>query len=189
MMNKKILVLGVIGLLSGCVSDDDFARVQSQVNRLNTQLQVNRNELQLIKKELAVVKGQRVIRLPTGAPTETRQRRTERPNYEKSESDRLYESAEQNYKSGNVSTAIQQFQEFAKQYQNDKNYMNALYLLSEANYTMRRYEQAQNILEVLVYQTPVNNLNLNAVTLLGKVYQAQGNKKKLEELNNFKQSL
>ncbi len=189
MMKKKILVLSVIGLLAGCVSDDDLMRVQSQVNRLNTQLQASENELQAVKQELAVVKGQRVVRLPTGAPTATRARNTERPSYEMSEPDRLYNSAMQNYKSGNVSSAIQQFKQFAKQYQGDKNYMNAVYYLAEANYTMRHYEQAQQILEVLVYQTPTNKLNLNAVTLLEKVYQAQGNKEKLDELNTFKQGL
>ncbi len=189
MMKKKVLVLVAMGLLSGCVSDDDLMRVQSQVSQLNTQLQASESELQAVKQELAVVKGQRVVRLPTGAPMATRQRSTERPSYEMSEPDRLYNSAMQHYKSGNVSSAIQQFKEFAKQYQNDKNYMNALYYLSEANYTMRHYEQAKNILEVLVYQAPENQLNLNAVSLLEKVYQAQGNKEKLAELNNFKQNL
>ncbi len=188
-MKKTIGILAVIGVLGGCVSEDDLVRVQSQVNRLNTQLQASENELQAVKQELAVVKGQRVVRLPTGAPTATRARSTERPNYEMSEPERLYNSAMQNYKSGNVSSAIQQFEQFAKQYADDKNYMNALYYLGEAHYTMRHYDQAQNILEVLVYQTPANKLNLNAVTLLEKVYQAQGNKEKLDELNTFKQNL
>lgn len=189
MIKKKILVLVVVGLLSGCVSDDDLMRVQSQVNQLNSQLRASENELQAVKQELAVVKGQRVVRLPTGAPTVTRERSAERPSYEMSEPDRLYNSAIKNYKSGNVSAAIQQFEQFAKQYADDKNYMNAVYYLAEANYTMRHYDQAQKILEVLVYQTPTDKLNLNAISLLEKVYQATDNKEKLEELNTFKQGL
>ncbi len=188
-MNKAICYLSIVGLLAGCVSEDDLMRVQSQVNQLNSQLQASKNELQAVKRELAVVKGQRVVRLPTGAPMATRERSTERPNYEMSEQERLYDSAIKNYKSGNVSSAIQQFEQFVKYYSDDKNYTNALYYLGEAHYTMRHYEQAQKILEVLVYQTPTNKLNFNAITLLEKVYQAQGNKEKLDELNKFKQGL
>ncbi len=189
MMKKIIGILVVIGVLDGCVSEDDLVRVQSQVNQLNSQLRASESELQSVKQELAVVKGQRVVRLPTGAPTATRERSTERPSYEMSEPERLYNSAIKSYKSGNVSSAIQQLEQFVKQYSGDKNYTNALYYLGEAHYTMRHYEQAQKILEVLVYQTPTNKLNLNAVTLLEKVYQAQDNKEKLDELNNFKQNL
>ncbi len=189
MIKQTTSILLFVGLLAGCVSDDDLVRVQSQVNQLNAQLRASENELQSVKQELAVVKGQRVVRLPTGAPTETRERNTERPGYELPEQERLYNSAIKSYKSGNVSSAIKQFEQFAQQYPDDKNYTNVLYYLSEANYTLRHYDKAQSVLEGLVYQTPSDKLNLNAIALLEKVYQAVGNQEKLEELNTFKQGL
>ncbi|PID64296.1 MAG: hypothetical protein CR962_01715, partial [Gammaproteobacteria bacterium] len=51
MIKKTISILVVGGLLSGCVSNDDLMRVQSQVNQLNAQLQASENELQAVKKE------------------------------------------------------------------------------------------------------------------------------------------
>lgn len=67
---KIIYILSATALLGGCVSDSDMARTNSQVGRLNSKISLLENELKAMKTELAAVKGQRVVRLPTGAPTE-----------------------------------------------------------------------------------------------------------------------
>lgn len=72
---KITYLLPVAALLGGCVSDGDMAQTNSQVNRLNSKISLLENELKAIKSELVAVKGQRVVRLPTGAPTEIEPRR------------------------------------------------------------------------------------------------------------------
>lgn len=189
MLKKTTLMMTAVGLLSGCVSDSDFTALQSQVNRLNAKLNTTENQLQSLQQELTVVKGQRVVRLPTGAPMAKRQRNTQQPDYAVSEEQRLFNAALASYKGGNIQSAIQQFGQFSQQYPNDKNYADALYYLGEANYTIRDYQQAQQVLETLVYQTPSTQLNPNAVALLEKVYRARGESAKLNELKRFRQNL
>lgn len=189
MLKKTTLMMTAVGLLSGCVSDSDFTALQSQVNRLNAKLSTTENQLQSLQQELTVVKGQRVVRLPTGAPMAKRQRNTQQPDYAVSEEQRLFNAALASYKGGNIQSAIQQFGQFSQQYPNDKNYADALYYLGEANYTIRDYQQAQQVLETLVYQTPSAQLNPNAVALLEKVYRARGESAKLNELKRFRQNL
>lgn len=189
MFKKMTLMMTAVGLLSGCVSDSDFTALQSQVNRLNAKLSTTENQLQSLQQELTVVKGQRVVRLPTGAPMAKRQRNTQQPDYAVSEEQRLFNAALASYKGGNIQSAIQQFGQFSQQYPNDKNYADALYYLGEANYTIRDYQQAQQVLETLVYQTPSTQLNPNAMVLLEKVYRARGESTKLNELKRFRQNL
>ncbi len=189
MVKQTVLMMGMATLLSACVSGSDFAHLQSQVTQLDAKLRTAENQLQVLQKELTVVKGQRVVRLPTGAPTTTRRRSSQQPDYAMSEQERLFNTALNHYKGGNIQSAIQQFEQFAGQYPNDKHYAQALYYLGEANYTLRQYDKAQQVLEVLVYQTPSAEVSPGAVALLEKVYRGKGDNTKLSELNNFKQNL
>ncbi len=187
-MTKKLFAVLMISLLSGCVNDSDFSQLQSQVNQLNTKLTTAENELQVLKKEVAEVKNQRVVRLPTGAPSATRQRNEKSP-YGASEPELLLSKAMEDYKSGNVQSAIKQLEYFGQTYANDKDYIKAMYYLGEAHYTIRHYDKAQKILESLVYQSSSGQLDEKSINLLEKIYTAQGNESKINELNNFKNSL
>lgn len=190
-MKKKIITASITAswLLTGCVSSSDFAVVQSQVNRLNAQVTTMESTVATLQEELAVVKGQRVVRLPTGAPTVTRARSTQQPDYAISEEQKLFESAVGLYKSGNAQAAIQQFERFNTIHPNSRYHSEVLYYLGDASYTMRDYNRAQSVLEELVYQTPMDKVNPKAVDLLGKVYQARGESAKIQELKSFVQSL
>lgn len=183
--HKATIVALLATLVSGCVSDADFAALNSQVNTLTAKNNSLQNELTTVKKELAAVKEQRVVRLPTGAPTQTKARSTTPPAYTQSEDERLFNEAVKTYRSGDVQTAVQQLEQFNSRYPNAKQHTQVLFYLGQANYTMRDYNRAQQVLEELVYQTPPNSLSNKAANLLLRVYQAQNNSAKVNELNSF----
>lgn len=73
---KILYVLSATALLGGCVSSSDMDQTNSQVNRLNSKIALLENQLKAVQTELTAVKGQRVVRLPTGAPTEIEPRQS-----------------------------------------------------------------------------------------------------------------
>ncbi len=74
---KNYLLLPVAAIsLVGCVSSSDFSAMQSRVIQLNAKVNSLETRLTGLQEALVKVKGQRVVRLPTGAPTEVRPRMT-----------------------------------------------------------------------------------------------------------------
>ena len=170
--------------LGGCYSNNDFAVMQSQINRLNAQLSDVENSVALLKSGLAKVKKQRVVKLPTGAPKEIRERGRQQPIYQ-SEEQQLFDMALSTYKAGNPQAAIRQFERFNNTYPNSKYHADVLYYLGDASHTVRDDERAQQVLEELIYQKPISQVNPKALTLLEKVYQARGEDIKIQELQGF----
>lgn len=200
MINKsRLLVVATVTLLAACVSDDDLTHVQSQVSRLQGkvshlegQLAQSKEELALTKGELAVVKEQRVVRLPTGAPMETRARNRHTPNDNSGTPDSdaaAFNTAVQQYKSGDVQGAIVAFDEFNRSYPNSRYRSQSLFYLGQAAYTLRDYYRAQQALEPLVFQPVNGRINEPAARLLALVYQAQGNNDDKARLAEYVQSL
>lgn len=189
MMKTKLLIITTVTGLGGCVSNSDLQALQTQVNQVNAQLTTLQSQVQTLQQELTVVKGQRVVRLPTGAPTATRERQLPSNPAMLSEEQRLFDAALADYKGGNVQAAIRQFEQVASRYPDSKPYAEALYYLGEANYTLRDYQRAQYALELLVYQTPNQQIDPKAIDLLEKIYRTRGDDAKLKELMGFKQQL
>ncbi len=187
-MKKQIIILTAT-LLGGCVSNSDFSALQSRVNRLNAKVSTMENQMATLQQELVVVKGQRVVRLPTGAPTKTRARNTEKPNYAMSEEQQLFNRAMTMYQSGDAQAAIAQFERFNTIHPNSKHHNDVLYYIGNASYAIRDYNRAQQVLEELVYQTPMEQVNPKAIALLEKVYVARNASEKIQELKSFVQSL
>ncbi len=179
----------VATVLGGCVSNDDLSGLQSQVSRLDSQVASLKSTVSVLQNELAVVKGQRVVRLPTGAPTKTRKRSAEQPSYAVSDEQKQLDSAIAMYKSGDIKSAVSQLEQFNVNYPNSKHHGDVLYYLGSAYYTLRDYNRAQQVLEELVYQSPMNQVSPKALALLEKVYSASGNTNKLKELKGFMQNL
>lgn len=190
-MKKQILLLfsATAALLSGCVSDSDLVSVQSNVSRLNQRVGNLENELSSTKAELAIVKEQRVVRLPTGAPTQTQARNTASPSYAMSSEDQSFSAAINQYKSGDTQGAIVALTQFNDTYPNSSHRNEALFTLGQAAYTVRDYNRAQQALEPLAFQPTNGQVNQPAVALLQKVYQAQGNTADASRLTGYIQSL
>lgn len=179
-------------VISGCVSNKDFQQMQSQVfglqtkvERLEGQLSRSKEELAATKGELAVVKEQRLVRLPTGAPTEMRQRQTAPVDAQT----QRYNDAVAQYKSGDVAGAIGAFEAFVNSYPNAAQRGDALFYLGQAAYTVRDFSRAQQALEPLVFQPVNGQINEPAARLLKMVYQAQGNSADEARLNDYLQTL
>lgn len=221
MMRKNTLFLTTLSALAlgGCVSGSDFAQVQSEVSSLRGQVSQLETQVNVLQEELSVVKGQRVVRLPTGAPLQTRPRKSTPPAYQQprvsdaqttqtaavnpvpatatttaaepapTSEEGQYNAAIQTYRSGNAKAAIGQLEQFNADYPNSRYQSDVLYYLGEANYTVRDFSRAQAVLEELVYQTPLTEINPKAPDLLRKVYQAKGQSAKVSELNRHLDSL
>lgn len=174
---KKHIIMPLItaATLSGCVSSSDFASMQSQVRTLNQKIGQLERDLDQTQTTLDAVKGQRMVRLPTGAPTTTEARRNNPPTYVVSAQDRAFESAVSQYKSGDLQAAMQTFSQFNQRYPNAKQHNEALFYLGQAGYTARDYPRARQALETLVYQSPNGRTNSKAIDLLKRVYHGEGN--------------
>ncbi|PID65477.1 MAG: hypothetical protein CR977_00995 [Gammaproteobacteria bacterium] len=188
-MNKSIILVLFAAVISGCVSNSDFAVTQTQVRSLQQKVGNLERELIQAKEELAVVKGQRVVRLPTGSPTATEARRNNPPAYALSAEEKDYNAAVSQYKSGDVQSAVSAFSQFIQRYPAAKQYEGALYYLAQASYTVRDYPQARQALEILVFQPKNAAPQAKAVNLLKKVYAAEGNNAGSAHLANYLQSL
>lgn len=175
---KQITMSVVLLWLAGCASDSQLEALTSRVHSMESQLSS-------LKNELASVKAQRVVRLPTGAPLKTRERSSASPAFQAVDEDSQFQSAVGTYKSGDVDAAINQFEQFNNTYPNARHHAEVLFYLGQANYTIRDYPRAQLVLEELIYQTPNNQVNPQALDLLRRVYQAQGKTAKLSELDGF----
>lgn len=185
MTNRNLLLIPAALLMGGCVSNSDFATAQNEIRTLNAKMATMQTEMSQLQNELATVKGQRLIRLPTGAPTKTEARKPTRPVYATSEADRLFNAAVEQYQSGDAQGAAVKFEQFVRQQPNAKQRPEALFYLGQAYYTVRNYAQAELALEALVIQTPAATPNAKAVDLLKKVYQAQGKANKATELDTL----
>ncbi len=181
-MKNSLLLLSLSAVaLTGCgVSQRDFFAVQSQVSRLENrigslqgELARSNQELAQARGELAVVKKQRVVRLPTGAPTIIRERNN--ADAGNVSEDALFNAALRQYKAGDVSGAITSFQRFIQRYPNSPKRAQAQFYQGQAAYTQRDYRGAQSALEPLVFQPADNKVNWPAARLLRAVYAAQNN--------------
>lgn len=175
---RLLLPLGL--LLGGCVSSSDFAATQSQVNQLTQKVSTLETTVQHLQE---AVKGQRVVRLPTGAPMRTIQRSQHQALNNAEENS--YQSATQLYNSGDMAAAINAFEQFNSTYPDSPRRADALFYLGQAYYAQRRYNEAILPLESLIYQMPSQQVNTKALTLLKRLYQLRGNREKLAELNSF----
>ncbi len=191
MMKKPLAIMTTAALLlTGCVvSERDFYAVQSQVSRLEHQVgnlkgELNRSnaELAQTKGELAKVKKQRVIRLPTGAPTTTRER-----NANASNEAQLLNAAVRQYKAGDVDGALSSFQRFNQNYPQSVYREKALFYQGQAAYTARDFAGARAVLEPLVFQA--KKVNPPVVRLLKMVYLAQNDTASEARLNQHVQKL
>ncbi|MGY0398372.1 MAG: outer membrane protein assembly factor BamD [Ostreibacterium sp.] len=186
MMKIKESILGfAIIILGGCVSDSDLMVIQSQMTVLNSKVDTIQKKFDSLQNELNFVKKQRVIRLPTGAPTKNQARNTTKPTYIITVEESHFNAAKSAYQSGDAQSAIRAFEQFNTTYPNSKYHSDVLYNLGEANYTVRDYQRAQEVLEELIYQTPSSKSNPKALGLLRKVYQAQGENAKIAKLQDF----
>ncbi len=185
-MMKKCLLLLIMGTgLVGCVSSSDFSTLQSQVIGLNAKVNSLETQVSGLRKAL---KEQRVVRLPTGAPTQVRSRMTvQKPsdNASDSSSATQLDKALTTYQQGDIESAVQQLNDFVSQNPAPVYRNKALFYLGEANYSLRQYGAAEQALETLVYQNGGELPSSEALELLGKVYQAQGKVDKMKALTNF----
>lgn len=181
---RKIIcgLLPVAVFVSGCVSNDDMVAMQSKIDALNAQVSVMKTEMSGLQNELAVVKGQRLIRLPTGAPTKTEPRK---PIDSTTAADQAFNHAFEQYRSGDIAGSITSFNQFYTRYPNHEKRPQVLFYLGQAHYTQRDYSQAQSALETLIYQTPLNKVDSKAAELLKRVYQSQRQQDKIAELDRF----
>lgn len=188
---KKQLYLCVLSVtvLSGCVSSSEFDAVQSQVLTLHQKVGALSRELVRVEEELNLVKGQRVVRLPTGAPTDTEARRSTPPAYALSPEEKAFQAAESQYQSGDAQGAVTEFSQFIQQYPNAKQRDRALFYLGQSAYTIRDYARARTALETLVYQPSGGQTEAKAVDLLQKVYTAEGNTAGMARLAEYIQAL
>lgn len=193
---RLVTGISLTTILTGCVTGSDLREVQSQVDNLQRQVrslegQLVRSNEELVQTqgELAIVKKQRVVRLPTGAPTETRARSNSAPNYTASNEESTFNQAVNQYKSGDVQGAIRAFEQFNARYPDSAKRGQSLFYLGQAAYTVRDYTRAQQALEVLAFQPTNGQVNQPAVRLLKMVYQAQGNSADEVRLNHYLQTL
>lgn len=179
-MRKSILFVPLGLWLSGCVSSSDFAATQLQVSRLTQKVSTLETQVQHLQE---AVKGQRVVRLPTGAPMRTVKRAANQAA--NSVEENTYQAAVQLYRSGDINAAIGALEQFNNQYPNSTRRAESLFYLGQAYYAQRRYSEATLPLESLVYQMPEQQVSPKAVTLLKRLYQLNGQQGKMAELDNF----
>lgn len=182
-MQKKLFILPLSVLLGGCVSSSDFAATQLQVSELTQKVSTLEAHVENLQQ---AVKGQRVVRLPTGSPTRTIQRKAS-PVAANSPAENSYQSAAQLYDSGDMPAATNAFEQFNQTYPNSPRRADALFYLGQAYYAQRRYNEAMLPLESLVYQTPGQQVSPKAITLLKRLYQLSGHQAKVNELDSFMQ--
>jgi|GEM_PF-6105199 len=182
-MNNKtelLVVGGLLLVLGGCVSDNDFAAVHAQVHQLNSQVEQLRKGLAVTQEELSAIKKQRVVRLPVGSPSKIEARESSI-----SLEDSLYMTAVSAYRDGDLQTAIDDFEQFNSNYPNSIYHERVLYYLGQAHYTARNYNRAAQVLAELVYQNHSLVNERQAIELLKQVYQGQGNRAGLARLQKY----
>lgn len=184
---KKPLIFSLAGalMLGGCASNS----LETQVNSLSQRVNTLERDLNQAQEELAAIRGKRIVRLPTGAPTTTQARSTTPPAYTLSPEEKAYHAAMTQYKSGDAQGAANAFSDFVKRYPNAKQRDKALFSLGQAAYTMRDYPRARQALETLVYQPQDGKADSKAVDLLQRVYRAEGNSAGSASLDNYLQNL
>ncbi len=192
-MKKQFVVMTTTALLlTGCVvSERDFYTVQSQVSRLEHKIgslesEVNRSNAELVqtKDELAKVKKQRVIHLPTGAPTTTREREANA-----SEEAQQLNAAIKQYKAGDINGALSSFQRFNQRYPQSIYHEKALFYQGQVAYTARDFAGAKAVLEPLVFQANNGKVDPSVIRLLKMVYAAQSDTASEAKLNAHLQTL
>ncbi len=184
MKNKKIygLVLAMATLsLTGCVSND-FRAVKAKVYHLERRVNHLQEQLASVQNELGIVKKQRVVRSPTGAPRYSQGSTSAGANFEK----RAFSNAVELYKAGNLTGAMNAFENFNKNFPTSSLQGQSLYYLGQAGYAARQYATSQKALEKLVFAS--SRVNPSANELLKKVYKAQGKINEVNRLNAYLQS-
>lgn len=169
-------------LLTGCSNNVDYLmRQNSELTGKITSMQQQISDMQA---EISVLKDRKFVQLPTGSPTvaEARKNSNSQPV---NEEEAAFNQALQAYKSGDVGEAIGQFEGFNSRFPNSTKRADVLYYTAEAYYTQRQYGRSQELLEALIYQYPQNQVNVNAVPQLKRIYEAQNNSEKMAELDSF----
>ncbi len=179
MNNKKIIALAITTvIISGCISSTEFNSLKRQVSDLNSKSNILEQDMVSVKNELSVVKGQRIVKLPTGAPTSKRVI----PVANMSSEEKEFNHAVSILKSGDTKSAITLLENFNNSYPNSKHQPDVLYRLGQASYITRDYNRSRQVLEELIYQNSSTKVNPNAYPLLKRVYKAQGNNQGLRKL-------
>lgn len=181
-MRKLTVFLPLALLVTGCVSDSDFAASQLKLAQLSQKVNTLENTVNELQQ---VVKTQRVVRLPTGASTRMLKRAANQAQNNQEET--AYQSAVQLYDSGDTEAAEVAFNEFIRQYPNSSRRNEVLFYLGQAYYAQRRYEEAILPLEALVLQNP-QQANPKAVQLLKRLYQLTNRSDKITSLEGLLQN-